>query len=316
MANNTPPFNAQERDIDILLLEEMHCNSAFVSWIAGRVGIEGATLVSAEHSVYKGNGETDVLAVIDCARGRIALMIEDKIGAAMQPEQAERYHLRGEQLCATQPVIKYYKTLLCAPRAYIALVPEADWHATLPLEEIADWFAKQNNLRSEWRRNILMHAVRRQRRSSAVGLGEISSATDPTLVNFKRDYQEHIAKNYPEFRAPVQPGKDKEFYFKGVNFPTYIALKHRFIQSQMVLMFEKQWSEKAGSILPRNISNENMWITHHPLSLHLVVGVEPIALTEPFAKQTDLVNLAIEAARRLLPYASMVQKGPAEQISN
>jgi hypothetical protein len=58
----------------------MHCSHAFLAWIADHAGFAGATLVSAQHSVYRGNGETDVLVVINTPEGRAALMIEDKIG--------------------------------------------------------------------------------------------------------------------------------------------------------------------------------------------------------------------------------------------
>jgi len=310
MANFNPPFNAQERDIDLLLLEEIHCSPEFVSWVAQHLGIGSATLISARHSVYKDNGETDVLAVFDSNDGHVAVMIEDKIGAAMQPKQAERYHMRGEKLCATEPTIKSYKTLLCAPRAYLTSVPVTDWHATLPLEDIAEWFAKQEGPRSEWRRNILTNAVRRQRRSIA-GADTTNVKTDPALIEFKRNYYEHVVANYPDFRAAQQPGRDREFHFKGVNFPSYISLKHQFGRSEMVLMFEKQWIKTASNVLSKSLSDEDMWITPQPLSLHLAVGIEPIDFTQSFIDQVDLIDLALESARRLLPYASMVQQAPA-----
>jgi len=85
-----PPFNAQERDIDLMLLEEIHCEPTFLAWIAEQAGISNGSLVQARHSVYRGNGETDVLVFVDTPKGRTALMVEDKIGAEMQPRQAER----------------------------------------------------------------------------------------------------------------------------------------------------------------------------------------------------------------------------------
>src|SRR4051812_10323813 len=123
MKPTDPPFNAQERDIDLMLLEEMHCDPEFVSWIAKFAGIRDASLHLAHHSVYCGNGETDVLAQMDTPDGRVALMIEDKIGAEMQPRQAERYRERGTALCA-DGLLKYFRTLLCAPQSYLQGVPE------------------------------------------------------------------------------------------------------------------------------------------------------------------------------------------------
>lgn len=315
MTNYAPPFNAQERDIDIMLIEEMHCNSTFISWIASRVEIETATLVSAQHSVYKGNGETDVLAIVDTPNGRIALMIEDKIGAAMQPRQAERYHERGKQLCAAEPATVGYKTVLCAPRSYLSSISLQYWDAKLPFEDIADWFAKQNNPRSDWRRNVLLDAIKRQRRSAA-GASENNVTTDLALVKFKQEYRNYIIENYPEFHSSEQSGRDKELYFAEQSFPAYIIFKHRLLHSQMVIIFEKQWRELALNILPNKIPEETMWITHHPSALHLVMGVEPIDLTEPFADQTDLADVAMKAARRLLSYALMVQqRSPLAAVS-
>lgn len=310
MAINVPPFNAQERDIDLLLLEEMHCSPEFVSWIGQRAGIDDAKLIMAQHSVYKRNGETDVLAVFESPAGRVALMIEDKIGAAMQPKQAERYHLRGEQICAAEQNIKRYRTLLCAPKSYLASVPVADWHATLSLEDIAEWFAKQSNLRADWRRDVLMHAIRRQRRSTS-GLDGAGSVISSNLVDFKSHYHQHINKNYPDFRSSPQPGGTKEFHLYGIDFPPYISLKHSFTQSQIVIIFEKKWKEAAIAVIKENELAEGMWLTLHPSALYLVVGVEPIDLDEPFSNQVDLVDLAIDAARGLLPYAMMVQQAPA-----
>jgi hypothetical protein len=33
------PFSAQERDIDLVILEQLHLSPAFVEWLAGRVNV-------------------------------------------------------------------------------------------------------------------------------------------------------------------------------------------------------------------------------------------------------------------------------------
>jgi hypothetical protein len=298
---HSPPFNAQERDIDLLLLEEIHCSPAFLSWIAARAGLVEGTLFSAQHSVYRDNGETDVLVLIDTPDGRVALMIEDKIGAEMQPRQAERYRERGKKLCDEGSAL-HFRTLLCAPRNYLEGVPPQDWHTTLPFEEIADWFGKQDDSRAKWRRDTLVRAVDRQRRSTAT-----FAVGDETLIRFKQDYQRYVRRVHPEFVLTTQTGRDREYYFKEVNFPAHIRLKHSFTASAMVLVFEQHWKEKALKVQSDSIP-DNMQIENHPNTLHLVTGVEPVDLTEPVKNQTDLIDSAIEAARRLLPYALMVQQ--------
>jgi hypothetical protein len=85
-------------------------------------------------------GETDLLLVVRLDEGkRLALMLEDKIDAPFQPEQARRYRQRGEQ-GILDGIWDDYRTCLVAPRAYIAKVLEQDgWNSLLALEDIAEW---------------------------------------------------------------------------------------------------------------------------------------------------------------------------------
>ena len=222
MNPNDPPFNAKERDIDLMLLEEMHCSPTFVSWIAECARLKGASLHVAHHSVYRGNGETDILALIDTPDGRVALMIEDKIGAEMQPQQAERYRERGKALCDADGSLKCYRTLLCAPQTYLLGVPDKDWDATLSFEDIAGWFERQQDVRSNWRRDTLTRAATRLRRSLAGTLGSPIEIGEGTIAKFKQDYRAYVMSKYKQFVLSVQTGRDKEYYFRGTNFPSYM----------------------------------------------------------------------------------------------
>lgn len=301
-----PPFNAQERDIDLLLLEELHHSTSFLALIAKYAGIAPAVLKWARHSVYSGTGEekgeTDILAVIDSPNGRVALMIEDKIGAAMQPDQAKRYHARGEQLCApgNKEGITSYLTLLCAPANYLAAVPEGDWHKKLKFEDIADWFAKQDDPRAKWRHDALRFAITRQR-------GSVAEVKDEVLLKFKHDYMSYCRKMHSDFKFTQQSGRDREYYFTGNGVETNVRLKHAFTASKMVLIFEGRWRDAALAMLKSQIP-PNMELDPHPSAAHLVVGVEPVDLTEPLEKQTDLIDSAMDKARQLLPFAWMVQQ--------
>ena len=93
------PFSLQERDIDLLLIEQLHVCRPFADWLTGRLSLSGAVVETARHSVHREHGETDVLVIVRIGDERVAVMIEDKIGAPMQPDQCGRYHLRGKKLC-------------------------------------------------------------------------------------------------------------------------------------------------------------------------------------------------------------------------
>ena len=88
-----------------------------------------------------------------------------------------------------------------------------------------------------------------------------------------------------------------------------MRLKHRFTTSSVILVFEGRWKDKAHSALSNKLPDpDSMWIKLHDSTLDLVTGTEPIDLTEPVEKQTDLIDAAMEAAQRLLPYATVVQQ--------
>jgi len=304
-----PPFNAQERDIDLMLLEEIHCEPTFLAWIAEQAGISNGSLVQARHSVYRGNGETDVLVFVDTPKGRTALMVEDKIGAEMQPRQAERYRERGDALCA-EGTINSYRTLLCAPQGYLQGVPPSDWHATLSFEAIAKWFEQQGNVRARWRCDTLRRAEVRQHRSAAGTAKSPIMTANSEVAKFKRDYREYVISKYKEFVLTIQLGIDKEYYFTERQFPSYIRLKHSFSRSSVFLVSEKQWNKKARVVLKDGFIPDTTWTEPHDSTLHLVTGTEPIDYTESVESQKDLIDTAMEAARRLLPYATMVQQAP------
>ena len=78
-----------------------------------------------------------MLVLISDAKGRrVAVMVEDKIDASFQPNQASRYRPRGEQGIALERWDRFI-TCLCAPKAYAEPIGKADaWGAVLTCEEI------------------------------------------------------------------------------------------------------------------------------------------------------------------------------------
>lgn len=55
-----PIYVVQERDIDLLLLEELHVSPNFVTWFASRVGLQDAIFSNAWYSFSSSDGETDL----------------------------------------------------------------------------------------------------------------------------------------------------------------------------------------------------------------------------------------------------------------
>jgi hypothetical protein len=100
MFNAQPLSYIRERDIDLLLLEEFHCSEPFQHWfLAQTIGSvsDSIRLCSAAHSVVSSNGESDlVVEFFSSNQERWCFLIENKVDADFQPEQAERYAARRD----------------------------------------------------------------------------------------------------------------------------------------------------------------------------------------------------------------------------
>lgn len=120
-----PVDRKYERDIDLLLAEEFSVHPAFATWVLSKTKFAGqeAEVVDVLVSRADVQGESDLIVVFARRAGdRFALLIEDKLDAPLQPEQAERYRLRAEKevslgMCAD------FEIVLAAPRHYIEGYP-------------------------------------------------------------------------------------------------------------------------------------------------------------------------------------------------
>ena len=96
-----PVERKYERDVDLLLAEEFAVNPEFAERFKALTKFAGATAKISDFWVSKSNsmGESDLIAVYQRPDGnRFALLIEDKVDANLQQDQAERYRMRGNAI--------------------------------------------------------------------------------------------------------------------------------------------------------------------------------------------------------------------------
>jgi hypothetical protein len=107
-----------ERDLDLLLLEELYSSPAFRSFVSNTAGfpeLAEESLTSVFRSVTHSSGESDLELYLELADGqRAVLLIENKIDASLQPAQAERYKQRAGA-CVASGDVDTARTLLVAP---------------------------------------------------------------------------------------------------------------------------------------------------------------------------------------------------------
>jgi hypothetical protein len=300
------PFAVNERDVDLLLIEQLHVSPGFVKKFAKLLSLEGAVVEDVQHSVYREHGETDVLLTVHHEGRRVAVMIEDKIGAPMQPDQCERYHLRGQALCATGAA-DAYRTVLCAPAGYIAGIPITEpWQKRVSFEDIAGIIIDEGFPGWEWREALLCGAAARQNRASAAN-DRASTQYDPVIAPLKLAYREYARLHFPQVKASVQTGKDREFFLGVAGLPAGIRFKHAFFAGEVSLIFERKWVETARIALAGKLPDD-AWTVEFGSEFHVRLSTEVLDPDLAIEEQEHLVEAALEKVLRLGSFGELVAK--------
>jgi len=153
----------QERDIDLLLLEELNVNTDFSKWFVNELAIDKLTeSEGAWRSISEvGLGETDIIFIYKSYAKKIFVLIENKLDTSFQKNQFERYILRGN---------KYKKELLCDELHIVLIAPQSYIDSQnyflkhFSYEKFANWFIKQNSSRSKFKSELFSIAINRNRR--------------------------------------------------------------------------------------------------------------------------------------------------------
>ncbi len=229
----------QERDIDLLLLEEFRCHSNFPVWFYGNTHPSKSVKpfrwnkiqCEPKHSIGwsgVGSGETDLwvkLTGVSQSENQhvVLFLIENKISAPFTPNQPERYQQRSElerQAAGADEV----RTVLVAPQGYLDTCGTGEFTSKVPYEQIIIFLeesakksvSRELQLRLKHRAQILRCAVNGYRRSG--GQGIIYSETITTF--FEKCY-ELLNKEFVN-RLNAHPNKKRgsgstsiSFRFKG-----------------------------------------------------------------------------------------------------
>ena len=291
-----------ERDIDLLLMEEFHVNDDFVAWFCSEVGLVDVTPAGAWHSLSSTDGETDLLLrVIEKGR-RIGVLIENKIGAPEQDLQAERYHLRGIA-SREQGKLDAYVTVMCAPKRYLdTLSPTSAYQHRVAYEQIASWFSDQEGRRAAWRCHVVREAIEQGRRGYTM-------AVNATNTAFHLGYWEHLHLRHPRIqmaRPKARGSKSNWIILKGLDFPKGVSMHHKFDQNLMEIGFPRRRIEEILAVRgdwPNDIS-----VAQKGGTASLVICVPHVDMKLGVAAQVPLIEEALKAAYRLMPYASLLQR--------
>lgn len=206
--------HATERDVDLLLVEELSSSLDFTTWVAGHVGMVGSIAAwDVKHSRRRTRSrrEIDILIEIDSRDGtRSAILIENKLDATEQPDQAESYR---QELAALASDYGRAAMVIVCPTAYAAQHPDftGKFDLMLSYEEIAAFLREllaeagsELALRYGFRAAILDQAIHKYRRG-------YTPIPDPVVGDFNARYVLLLAELAPEIgpgpsmRKPANP---------------------------------------------------------------------------------------------------------------
>lgn len=110
----------RERDMDFLIMRQFAEDKTFVKELfLSKIGIsDDFEVLEVSHSVKTSDGESDIVVVIEHAGEKIGLLIEDKVNADPQENQADRYLIRGGKE-KQKKTYKGFYTFIMAPRTYL-----------------------------------------------------------------------------------------------------------------------------------------------------------------------------------------------------
>ena len=143
--NYIPVESVQERDVDLLIIEELNVSFDFCKWFIGNLGLDLPTsTVKSFRSVSDyGLGETDILISYNTNNKKYFILLENKIDATFQSGQLERYENRGENYVQMKECDESCIALI-APKSYCE--NQSSFIKFITYESIEKYFLNQMNM--------------------------------------------------------------------------------------------------------------------------------------------------------------------------
>ncbi len=295
-----------ERDIDLLLLEELWVNAVFRAWFIARATgsvADAMDLFKARRSVTQSSGESDIEVAwrgLDGADCR--LLIENKVDAGFQRDQAARYRQRADDYVASGQCA-VATTVLVAPAAYFGSVTASlGFDGTITYEQINEWFKNANlGPRGTYKASVLASAIEK----STLGYNPVA---DDAVGRFWRAYWEVSLAEAPQLAMPRPGGKvsgSSWIYFAPSGLPPDVWLVHKLNHGCVDLTFGGRGQQLGDlRILLNPVLESGMLLERTGKSSSVRILVPLVNIAREVSSQRVGVSAGLAAAARLLAWAS------------
>lgn len=158
-----PVESIRERDVDLILLEELSTDNSFCEWFIKELDLPDLTSVNgAWRSISAfGLGETDILFSYNSNDKKIFVLIENKLDTSFQNEQFNRYIKRTDEYLTKKECDNAF-AILIAPKLYCE--NQSDFENYLSYETIAAKLEFVGTRRNLFKSNLLQIATEKLRR--------------------------------------------------------------------------------------------------------------------------------------------------------
>jgi hypothetical protein len=314
--------HATERDVDLLLIEELQCSTEFVKWLMDRVSSDVIERSSVAHSKRRihNRREIDITLTIEGQAGQTVCLIENKLDTQEQPRQAESYREEAIALVAEGRARTVHTILIC-PRQYAAAASTfaRKFDHLIAYEEVADFFSLRasqvsGELRARLlhRRSLMDQATTKARRGyEAVGLVDIDRFIEK-YVGMLREEAITLEPG-PSMLKSGRPGESRTMIFAPSTLPKWpflpqTRLVHQLREANANINFYgwgDHFNEVAGEIAPdlqntgyRLIPTVNKRVGGHS-GLMIVANTPTIDSLAPFDAQREAILEGARIAARL-----------------
>ena len=281
----------RERDIDFLLMEEWCVNPAFAQFFFKAASSTEITLSErrAMHSVSDAAyGENDIVLTFRNGKQNVAILVEDKIDAVPQPDQAKRYKLRAEKITASE---QYDKVFIClvAPQHYLDNDTEP-YPCRISYETIASFLA-DGTARGEYKANVLRLAISQERRRALPVKNDI-------VTEFWQNYHAALMAVMPDAIMPYPKIVPINSDWPMIRFPGFskkVHIVHKMAQGNIDL--ETGLSESESREILSKWDTERIMVAQTGKSFVLRIPVPPLDRMQSFDSQESQVHEAFAGIR-------------------
>jgi hypothetical protein len=291
-----------ERDIDMLLAEELRVSPSFGKWVMAKFGVADTLIypaTSSNVSVVEDGSEADVIATFATADGSLhRLFVENKIDAMLMPEQLERYVRRGDGELR-RGLVKAFSVLFFTPSNYRS--PNLPINVEqISFEQAADFLQSEKDLRSHYRASLLLKAL--PLRNSIERDARVMES-DPYIKEWWDKVYGMLEREFPGFFihkthyprsvyfAPETPGQAR-----------YLRLDFKGHKGEIDLAFKNVPVEMLRSQLLNAGAAPGNLVANGKSSAIQIAGLQPFVISDGFGIIDTKVLEAYRAAHKLLTF--------------